>query len=262
METTPPERNDPLFNTSLDKGLAVLSAFRGRRSLSLREVAEALGITKSSAQRIVYTLEKLGFVRRPEPGAKYQLTLKMMELGFAYLSNDSLIEVGGAFLSELTNATGETCNLTEPLETNMVYVSRVVSPQFIPIHLAIGSRIPMYCTASGRAYLSALPEEEALALITASPLEKHTYWTETDPEKIMMLLVQAKRDGFASNKEEYILGDMTIGAPVMGRSGRPLGAVHVVAPTSRWTLESACAKLAPHVIKSARGIGTAVHAAT
>jgi IclR family pca regulon transcriptional regulator len=261
-ESSDMEKN-PLFSTSLEKGLRVLGAFHGKNnSMSLREVAEASGMTKSSAQRIIFTLEKLGMVRRGSKTGKFQLGLRTMELGFNYLSGDFLVEAGSPFLSELTNVTGETTNMTEPDGFDMVYVSRVASSKFIPLHLAIGSRIPMYCTGSGRAYLSALPIEEARGIVEGSALVAHTQWTVTQVDAIMDSIIEAKREGYAYNKEEFFLGDMTIAAPIMGGSGRPVGAVHVVAPTSRWTLEDCKAKLAPAVLEAARGISSIVRPAT
>ena len=112
---------------------------------------------------MVYTLEKLGYIRKHPVTRRYQLTPHVMRIGFNYLAADTLIDVANPFLSELTNLTGETTNLTEPDEDEMVYVARFVSTKFVPIHMPIGSRIPMYCTGSGRAFLSALPPADARA---------------------------------------------------------------------------------------------------
>ena len=111
----PDETPDALFNQSLEKGIAVLRAFSAqRRSMTLPEVAEATSITKSSAQRMIYTLEKLGYVRKHPRTKRYQLAPRVMQIGFNYLAADTLIDVANPFLSELTNVIGETTNLTEP----------------------------------------------------------------------------------------------------------------------------------------------------
>ena len=248
-----------LFNQSLEKGLAVLCAFSARRrTMTLAEVAAATEITKSSAQRMVFTLERLGYVRKHPQTRRYQLTPKVMEIGFNYLAADPLIDVANPFLSELTKVTTETSNLTEPDGLDMVYVARFVSSQFVPVHMPIGSRIPMYCTASGRAYLSALPEDEALALIERSERVAHTPHTRTAVDDIVEALRQARLQGYATNSEELFLGDMTLAAPVIGSQGRPVGAVHVVAPTSRWTMDEAVRKLAPTLLQCARSLTTSV----
>jgi DNA-binding IclR family transcriptional regulator/uncharacterized OsmC-like protein len=157
--------SDLLFNQSLEKGLAVLRAFDAQhRTMTLGDVASATGMSKSSAQRMVHTLEMLGYVCKHPKTRRYQLTPKVMEVGYNYLAADILVDVANPFLSELANITGETVNLTEPYDCEMVYVARFVASKFIPIHMPIGSRIPMYCTASGRAYLSGLDPAEARAI--------------------------------------------------------------------------------------------------
>lgn len=138
----------------------------------------------------------------------------------------------------------------------MVYVARFVSAQFVPVHMPIGSRIPMYCTASGRAWLSALPEAEARDCVARSQRVAHTPHTRTELEAIMDELRLARERGYATNREELYLGDMTVAAPVLGRGGRPVAAVHVVAPTSRWTLEEAQQRLAPPLLQCARSLST------
>ncbi|KVD05940.1 IclR family transcriptional regulator [Burkholderia ubonensis] len=253
------QSNDLLFNQSLEKGLNVLRAFSAkRRTMTLAEVAEAAAMTKSSAQRMVYTLEKLGYIRKHPVTRRYQLTPRVMRIGFNYLAADTLIDVANPFLSELTNMTGETSNLTEPDDDEMVYVARFVSTKFVPIHMPIGSRIPMYCTGSGRAFLSALPPGEARDRLCQMAREPFTPRTVTALDDLVVLLDDARRNGYATNQEELFIGDMSIAAPVLGNQGRPVAAVHVVAPTSRWTLDEALRKLAPTVIDCARGISNSI----
>ncbi|MBN3724160.1 IclR family transcriptional regulator [Burkholderia sp. Ac-20379] len=249
------EGGNLLFNQSLEKGLSVLSAFNTERpTMTIAEIATASGINKSSAQRMVYTLEQLGYLRKHPVTRRYQLTLKVMKIGYNYLTADPLIDLSNPFLSELTNVTSETTCLTEPDGDEMVYLARFVSAQFVPLHMPIGSRIPMYCSASGRAYLSALHEGEARALIEQAQRVQLTPRTKTSIEEIMDELRLTRQRGYALNGEEMFLGDMTVASPIIGSKGRPLGAVHIVAPTSRWTLAEAEAKLAPPLLQSARAI--------
>jgi len=253
------DNNNSLFNQSLEKGLAVLRAFNARqRTMNLAEVAEAAGINKSSAQRMIHTLEELGYVRKHPQTKRFQLTPRVMEIGYNYLAADTLVDVANPFLAELAQITGETTNLTEPEGLEMVYVARFAAPKFIPIHMPIGSRIPMYCTGSGRAYLSALGDDEVHAALAASELKRHTQQTLTSLEEIYAQIEATRRKGYAINNEELFLGDMTIAAPIVGSQGQPVAAVHVVAPTSRWSLEEAERKLAPAVIECARAIRTSI----
>src|SRR5450830_25825 len=129
------EAPDLLFNQSLEKGLAVLRAFSAqRRTMTLAEVAEATAITKSSAQRMVYTLETLGYVCKHPKTRRYQLTPKVMEVGYNYLAADILVDVANPFLSELANITGETVNLTEPYDRELFKGAGSWTSNFIPTH--------------------------------------------------------------------------------------------------------------------------------
>ena len=248
-------RRTALFNLSLEKGLAVLRAFNAqRRTMNLAEIAEAAGINKSSAQRMAYTFECLGYIRKHPSTRRDQLTPRAMEVGFAYLAANALIDVANPFLAELAKVTTETCNLTEPDGLDMVYVARFVSAHFVPVHMPIGSRIPQYCTASGRAWLSALPEEEAMALLQRADRVAHTPRTLTRVDDIMAELRLARLCGYAVNVEELFLGDMTLAAPVIGNRGRPVAAVHLVAPTSRWNREEVERRLAPALLQCARAL--------
>jgi IclR family transcriptional regulator, pca regulon regulatory protein len=253
-------RQKVLFNQSLEKGLAVLLAFcRKRRTMTIAEVAEATAINKSSAQRMVFTLEQLGYLRKHPQTRRYQLTPRVMEVGFNYLATNPMIELANPFLSELTNLTKETCCLTEPDGTDMVYVARFASSQFVPVHMPIGSRIPIYCSGSGRAYLSAMAEDDARRIIERSKRVQHTPHTRTDVEEILAELSIARERGYAVNQEELFLGDMVLAAPVLNASGQPVGALNIVAPTGRWSREEAEYRLGPPLVQCARAVSSSMY---
>ena len=249
----------PLFNQSLEKGLAVLSAFGAeRKTMNLAEVASAAGISKSSAQRMIFTLEALGYIRKHPQSRRYRLTLRTFDLGFNYLAADTLIDFANPFLAELCNVCDETVALTEPDGLQMVYVARFTSHKHVPIHMPLGSRVPMYCTASGRAYLSGRTREETMQILGRSDRVRHTQHTRTDLDEIVRMVDEARWRGFAYNNEEYYLGDLIVGAPIVDSLGRAIASVHIAAPTSRWVLEEAVSRLGPQLLECARAISNAV----
>ncbi len=250
--------NSPLFITSLAKGVALLAAFgAGRPSMNLVEMAEATGLNKSTVQRSAFTLEALGYIAKEPQSKRYRLTPKSLEIGAGYLQTSELIERANPYLHELNRGTQESCNLLEPCGTDMAYVSRFASHKQISIHVPLGQRLPMYCTSAGRAYLSALPPEEAAAIIGRSRLVAYTQNTETDPERLAEIVRKARTDGFGFTNEEYYVGDIAVGAAIVNAEGRPLGAVNVAVPFSRWTLKDALAELAPQLVNTARSISNA-----
>lgn len=254
-------RNSPMFNQSVEKGLAILAAFGSRnRLMSLGQIAETVGITRSSAQRIVFTLEALGYVVKDPHTRRYELATKVMEIGCNYVAANTLIESANPFLSAMNSNCDETVSLTEPCGTNMVYVASFTSRKPIVAHMAIGSRMPMYCTSAGRAYLAGLPDDEARGLLAAAPLKPITAHTVTDPDAILAQVRESRARGYSTNFEEYWIGHLNVGAPVYNKDGRAVAAVHVVAPSSRWTQEEVVGKLGPMVRECAGAITNAVRA--
>ncbi len=249
--------HDPLFNDSAQKALAVLEAFgQGRRVLKLAEAADVAGITKASAQRCIHTLEVLGYLRRDRRSTGWMLTPRALGIAHAYLAGYRLIEQAQQHLVDLNRATGESVSLSEPDGTDMVFVARFPSHKRFLIHMPIGRRLPMYCTASGRAYLSALPGAEAQQLLRQSSLRALTPMTVTDPRRIQELIAAAHADGYSYSNQECYRGDVTVAAPVIGEGGHPIAAVNISAPISRWTLEEMRAKLAALVMETARAISS------
>ena len=244
---------DPLFNRSVEKALAILGAFGGeRRALSLAELAVSVGITTSSAQRCVHTLVRLGFLRRDPQAKRCVLTPRALALAHAYLAGHALLEQATTHLIDLNQASGESVSLSEPDGTDMVFIARFPSLKRFYIHMPVGRRLPMYCTASGRAYLSALPAALAQRVVRRSELIALTPHTLTDPATIVRRIREAREAGYAWSEQECYRGDLSIAAPVLGVDGEPLAAVNISAPTSRWTLPELRAQLSPLLLQTAR----------
>ena len=241
------------------KAFAVLAAFGGeRRALNLAELAATAGMTTSSAQRCVHTLAQLGYLARDERQRRWMLTPLALSVGYPYLAGHPVIEQATTHLVDLNQACGESVSLSEPDGLDMVFIARFPSHKRFFIHMPVGRRLPMYCTAAGRAYLSALPPEEAREIIERSNYRKFTAHTVTDPKRVLELVVSARELGYGWAREECYRGDLTIGAPIVGEHGRPVAAVGISGPTSRWNLDDLRARLAPLLIESARAASSGV----
>lgn len=250
------QARDPLFNESVQKAIAVLEAFGRRRVLQLGEAAEAVGITRASAQRYIWTLETLGYLQRESQGSGWFLTPRVLQIPHAYLSGHRLIEQSTRHLADLNRVSGEFVSLSEPYGTDMVYVTGFATYKRTLMHAPVGTRLPMHCTGSGRAYLSALPVGEARSLLCSSCCRALTSLTITDRERILALVAEAHIHGYAYSDEECYHGYRAVAAPVIGEGHRPIGAVNVAAPSSRWSIGAMRTKLAPLVIEAARAISS------
>ena len=252
-------RASRLFNRSVEKAMDLLAAFGPeRRVMNLPEMAAAAAITKSAAQRLAYTLEALGYLRKDPGSRRYATTPRLAELGMRYTSTSPLIDGAAPYLHDLNIKCGETVNLSEPDGADMVFVVSLPGHRQLSVQLPVGSRYPMYCTAAGRAYLSGLAQAEAGRLIAASRLEAYTPLTVTEPGERGRLGGPAREAGFAHALGEYFRGDINIAAPVRGPGGRPVAAVGISVPVTRWSFEAACAELGPLVSDVAQAISTRV----
>lgn len=255
------ERQDaadsPLFNQSLAKAFAILEAFSlDRRSMNLPELATITGLTKSAVQRLTFTLESLGYLRKDPASKRYSVTPRTLELGMRYTTTSSLIESASPYLLDLNITCGETVNLSEPDGLNMIFVATYPGRRQISVQLPVGSRFPIYCTAAGRALLSGLPKNRAEAVLGASDIKSYTPTTILDRAEIARLVDEARTAGFAFAKDEFYRGDINIAAPIRGVDGRAVAAVGVSVPVTRWSFEAACKEIAPQVAATAQNISS------
>jgi IclR family transcriptional regulator, pca regulon regulatory protein len=209
-------------------------------------------MTKSSAQRCTHTLERLGYLRRDARIKGWVLTPRSLSVAHAYLSGHPLIEQATTHLIDLNQASGESVSLSEPDDTDMVFIARFPSRKRFFIHMPIGRRLPMYCTASGRAYLAALPVAEAHKIVRRCDIRQFTPTTLTEPAAIFEHIELAREAGYAWSNQECYRGDLTIAAAVLGDDGRPVAAINISAPTSRWTLDNLRSKLSSVLLETIR----------
>lgn len=244
-----------LFIQSLEKGLEVLRAFRGRETLNLREIAQLCGITSSSAQRVAYTLARCGYLAKDARSKRYRVTVKTMDLGYSYLAREPLFQNAHAVLHQVNQECGEIVNLSVPDDDgSMVFVMRVPTSRQVPIYMPVGTRIPMHVSASGRAILAHMPPGEVERRLADLRPEKFTPHTTTDLAELRRMIEQARQQRYAYADEEFFQADVNVAAAVLDRDDRPVAAINISVPKPRWTLERARKELGPLVIRAARAI--------
>lgn len=132
MGHTPLSVDSRLFVGGVEKALRVLRAFYGQPGpQSLTDIANATGLGRSAAQRFLYTLKALGYLRQDQSTRRYTLSPKVLDLGYAYLRNDYLVDKAFPYLLEASKRTDGSVNLTELDDTEVIYVSRLPSRNII-----------------------------------------------------------------------------------------------------------------------------------
>lgn len=247
------------FLGSVEKTFQVLSAFNAsRKPMSLTEVARFSGIEKSATQRVLYTLRALGYLRQSETTRLYSLSARMLEFGASFLASSRLHEIAGPILEAVNASCEETVNLTEREGEDVVYVLRYPSRHVVSVNLSPGSRLPIYCTAPGRAILAHLDEDEARQVLAASDLKSRTPTTLTDPGQIMEVCAKVRALGYCLANQEAFVGDVSVSAPVFDEMGAVTAAVNIAVPWPRWSIERVETELAPIVVGAAASISLAM----
>ena len=245
----------PLFMGSVAKCFQVLEALNAAaRPVALTELATLAQLDRSAVQRITHTLHAMGYLRQNPATRAFTLSGRMLEFGHTVLATDRLRDKAEPHLHALNRKTGETVNLTELEGPEIVYVARFPSLHAVSVDLHVGSRLPVYCSAAGRAILSRLDEEEAMAMLAAIKRPAVTKRTITDLPGLRAALAEARRLGYALNDQEAFVGDISIAAALMDRAGAPVGAVNIAVPSPRWKLEEVLRRLVPQLMKTVREI--------
>jgi IclR family acetate operon transcriptional repressor len=150
---------------TLERGLSVLEFFAGVGEAAASDAVAALGISRSAAYRILGTLQRRGYLEINPASEKLRLGVRTAELGMAAVSGVDAVRLAPSYLHELVGNTLETVFLAVRDGGAVVYVYKEEGPQAIKMSSRLGSRRPLYCTALGKAYLSALSAEARRVLI-------------------------------------------------------------------------------------------------
>lgn len=249
-----------LYVQSLATGIAVLDAFDPQHaSMSLPEISVAAGISRSAAQRFAFTLEALGLLCKDPVSKRYSLASRTLDAGCHYLQSHSLLDRANPYLLELNRNAGETVNLAEPAGSDMIYIGRFPSPMRLMVHMPVGRRIPMYCSSTGRAYLSCLPEEQAISILESVQRTRFTPNTVVDLQALLERLHIAQQEGYAYCNEEYYRGDLALAVPVFDINQQVVASLQMSVPVSKWTLKKAVSRFIPMMQDTARQISTTPH---
>jgi IclR family pca regulon transcriptional regulator len=248
---------DPRHSQSLEWGLAILAVFTPARPLlGISEIAEEVGMSRSTTHRYVITLVALGYL---EQGAsrKYRLGLRVTDLGMAALNSTDLRRHAQPYLVELRERTSYTVGLGVLDGGDVLYldcVRSVTHGQEIDLQLGPGSRVPIYCTAVGKLLLANLPGPKQSGLISTVKRTRRGPNTITSQKALREELVETRFAGFAVSDQEFAAEILEIAAPVRNDVGEVVAAVNMAAHSSRISLEELVNGLGPQLLGTAERI--------
>jgi len=217
---------------SLEKALYVIETMATKSNWKLKELNEACSIPKGTLQRILRTLEELGYVRQFERGGAYTLTLKFYKIGKQIASQNDLGSTLTPILTKLRDKVNETVNLSVLSGVDMVLVHQVTSDHALQMDSVIGHSFPAYCSASGRCFLAFLPEEELRRFIKALRRNDSNVTTDTI-NNIYKEIESIREKGISFDFEEVYKGVRCVVAPVLDDTGKIVATIGCSVPTVR-----------------------------
>lgn len=249
----------PGHSQSLERGLAILSAFRsGRPLLGVSELGRDIGLSRSTTHRYVSTLRALGYLHQDGATKKYRLGPRVLDLGFSAINSMELRELAAPHLRQLSDETGYTVNMAILDELDVVYVERCRSSRpgqrEIDLNLHVGARLPAYCTSLGKVLLAYLPAEEQSASLAKIEFSRRGPNTLTSQTTFAAELTRVREAGFAINNEELAYGLRSIAAPVLAHDGNAAAAINLAVHRSMVSMETLVAGLSSTLRRAADDI--------
>ena len=247
-------RNDPDYLDSVEKALRVLQLFSPEQpAMTVSGAAQASGLSRPTARRVLLTLVRLGFAE--VDGSSYRLTPRVLRLGYAYLSSQPFWSHLERPVRELSFELSESCSVATLDGPDIVYVARSPARRSISLTLGIGSRLPAFATSMGRVLLASLPAAELDQFLANGSFAQLTPTTETDPEKLRIILAKVRTVGFAFVDGEREEGVRSAAVPIDGVGGDTIAALNVSVNSARVTLDTLIHDFVPKLLVTARDIG-------
>lgn len=223
---------------SLDRAIQILEVLGNNPSgMGVSELSRVVNLPKSTVHRILDTLLQKGYVEKNSEKEKYKLGLKIVELSNKILANMELRSEARPYLEELMNYVNEVVHLCVLRDGEMVYIDKVECPNPIRMYSQIGRRIPVHCTAVGKATLAFLPKDEVIRILEMKGMPRKTQNTITDLQQLLNHLEEVRRLGYAVDDIEHEEGIRCVAAPIFDGTGQVVAAISVAGPDFRITIE-------------------------
>jgi len=233
----------------LTKGLMLVEAFDAAHTrMTISEAALRVGISPAAARRCLLTLVRLGYMQTD--GKWFWLGHGALRVAYAYASSTRLPRLLQPALDALSERTRESATLSVLDGHRVVIAARSTARQTMRVGLGVGSRLPLHCSAAGRALLASLPREQWELLVRCEPMEPLTSQTVTTLTGLRRMLAACQDLGYATCDEEIEMGVRSIAIPLQGQSGETLAALSISTKAERMTLGEMVRQYLPTLLRT------------
>ena len=241
----------------LAKGLAIIEAFSPHRTrLTVSEAAKASGTSRASARRCLLTLAELGYLEfdgkyfRPQP--------RLLALSAAYSGSRSLPQIAQPFLKAARDGLHESISLAVLDRDTALFVARAEAERLVTTGISIGTRIDLYCSATGRVLLATWTDERLSAYLDRTRVEARTKYSLVKKAALREAVRAAKSVGYATTDQELEVGLRSIAVPVMSSRGTIVGAMSASASSARVSMSQMVKIFVPVLKGNAESLGRAL----
>lgn len=218
----------------MEKALKIIGILaESGKELALHEIAEKLGIPKSTAHGLISTLYNYNFIEQSSFTGKYKLGLRLFELGNIVANRMDVRTTAAPYIQKLVETIEETVHLTILDKGKVLYIDKRESHQSLRIASQIGMRLPAHCTGVGKVLLAFSPPSEIKKIVATNGLPMFTKNTITDFNKLEKELKRIKIQGYAIDNEEFMEGLRCVAAPLRDHTGKVCAAISISGPVSR-----------------------------
>jgi IclR family transcriptional regulator, pca regulon regulatory protein len=220
------------FVESLDRGLRLLKKFGDKSGpMTLSDLARAAELPRATARRILFTLERGGFVATD--GKLFTLTPHVLTLAASFLRSSQVVSVLQPVLDRIAAAAQEISSLAVLDGDEVVFIARGSPARVFSAGLDIGYRLPAFCTSVGRAMLGQLDDIELAARLAAMRREAMTPQTVTDPKMLQATIIADREKGYSLVDREAEPGFRSISVPVRRYDNTIVAAINMGAHVDR-----------------------------
>jgi DNA-binding IclR family transcriptional regulator len=239
---------------SVDRAARILKALAGGPGrLGVSELSARLGLAKGTVHGLLRTLQEHGLVEQHADSDKYQLGPELLKLSSQYLDLSELRSRSLAWSERLAERTQEAVRVGVPHETGVLVVHHVFRPDTTLQILEVGSVLPLHATALGKALLAYL-DPERVARILVGELPRLTGRTQVEAVALERELAAVRERGYAQEREEAVIGEAGVAAPIFDRRSLAIGSIGVAGAPERMVGRGREQAISAAVIEAARAI--------
>ncbi len=247
-----PERSDQV--QSLVRALTLLNRLADAdESVSLSELAQQVGLSPSTAHRLLTTLEQERYVHFDAERRHWSVGVQAFMTGTAFLKTRDLVALARPHMRALMEESGETVNLAVEDQFSAVYLAQVECRQMMRAFARPGGRVPLHCSSVGKALLSAMPEVLVTKILHQRGLPRLTVKTINTTPLLHEDLARSRERGYAMDDEEHAVGLRCIAAVIFDESADPVASLSVSGPMVRISDDRI-----PHLGEAVRGRADAI----